>query len=58
MEEFPSNNHLGPKSAKAPSEEPKKKVERVVKGEVIQRKKSPWKRFKELFVSSGAKTGA
>ena len=47
--EFPSNSHIQKKpSAKKP--EPKK-VEKVISGEAIQRKKSRSKRFKEIFFS-------
>lgn len=48
--EFPSNS----RRARA-QPEPKKKVERVVEGEVLRRKKSISKRFTENFVGGNAK---
>lgn len=55
MEDYPSNSH---KKKTAPSkavEEPKK-VERIVEGEVIRRKKPLGKRFAEIFIGGDAKS--
>lgn len=54
MEDYPSNSH----KKKSPSKEIKetKKVERVVEGEVIRRKKPLSKRFAELFIGGDAKS--
>ena len=48
--EFPSN------SRKAREQPDEKKIESVVTGKVVRRKKSPGKRFGELFVSGDSKT--
>jgi hypothetical protein len=52
-EEFPSNSHAGReerRSRKSEKDEPRKKeIQRVTKGQAIQRKKPLYKRFKETF---------
>jgi hypothetical protein len=52
--QFPSNSQTGPPTA--PKAQPKKKVERVVTGDVIRRKKSLGKRFKETFTGNDTKS--
>lgn len=54
MDDFPSNRQTRPVREEGPAkhEEPKQ-VRRVVEGEVIRRKKSHLKRFRDLFVGDG-----
>jgi hypothetical protein len=47
-DEFPSNSHSQRRPAREPREE--KKVERIVSGEVVRRKKPLGRRFKETFM--------
>ena len=54
MEDYPSNSHKKKTPPKAIEET--KKVERVVEGEVIRRKKPLGKRFAELFIGGDAKS--
>ena len=54
MEDYPSNSHKKKTPPKAIEEA--KKVERVVEGEVIRRKKPLGKRFAELFIGGDAKS--
>lgn len=53
MDDFPSNARRETRSI--PVREPAKNIEKVVTGEVVQRKKSLGKRFKETFVGGNAK---
>ena len=55
MDDYPSNSHKRAKPVTAPDEEPKK-IEKVVSGEVIRRKKPLSKRFAELFVTGDSRT--
>lgn len=50
MEDFPSNSH----KVTRPEPEPEKKIEKVIEGEVVRRKKPLGKRFKDMFVSGDA----
>lgn len=52
MESFPSNSH----NAKPSAEPEREKIEKVVTGEVNQRKKPLGKRFAETFVGGDAKS--
>jgi hypothetical protein len=52
MENFPGNSHSNPLGDKSPKKERPKKdeIEKVVSTEVIQRKKSLGRRFKNIFI--------
>jgi len=52
MDEFPSNSH---KHIKDGEKTEPKKIERVIEGEVVRRKKSLGKRFKETFIEGAPK---
>jgi len=54
MEDYPSNSHK--KKARQEPEVAPKKVERVIEGEVVRRKKPLGKRFASFFISGDAKT--
>lgn len=61
MDEFPPNSHTSkeaaqPKREKQSEEVPEKKVEKIVQGTVIQRKKPLGKRMKEMFISGDSQT--
>lgn len=51
MEEFPGNSH---QSKRRPEEPTEKKIEKVVQGEVIERKKSRFRRFRDSFFAGRA----
>lgn len=51
MDDFPSNSHRQKEAAVKPDPAVDKKIEKVVTGEVVRKKKSPSKRFKETFFS-------
>jgi hypothetical protein len=56
MEQYPTNSHKSKEPDNNPVTEPVKKVEKVVEGTVI-RKKKPWnKRFMESFVEGDGKS--
>lgn len=59
-EDFPPNSHKMKKSLRDEPEEieaaPEKKVEKVVEGKVIRRKKPLGKRFKEVFIGGDAQS--
>jgi hypothetical protein len=50
MDDYPSNSHKRAKPVTAPDEAPKK-VEKIIEGEVVRRKKPLGKRFAELFIT-------
>lgn len=52
MEDFPSNSHTNRKPVAKP--EPKK-IDKVVEGAVVRRKKSRMKKFKDIFIGGDAK---
>lgn len=54
--EFPSNSQTSRKPVVGPNKSDEKVVEKVVTGEVIQRKKSLGKRFTETFFGGGNST--
>lgn len=54
MDSYPSNSHKSKKAAEP--EEASKKIERVVEGEVLRRKKPLSKRFTETFVGGDARS--
>ena len=54
MEDYPSNSHK--KTAPKKEIEEPKKIERIIEGEVIRRKKPLSKRFAETFIGGDAKT--
>jgi hypothetical protein len=54
MEEFPGNSQLNKPKAKSKGKDTKT-VQKIVKGDVIQRKKSLGRRFRELFMGSDIK---
>lgn len=51
MVDYKSNSHLH----KDPQGEPRPEIQKVVKGEVIYKKKSTWGQFKETFIASDIK---
>ena len=51
--EYPSNSNK--RNQKRENDEPTKKVERIIEGEIIRRQKSVGKRFKETFILGNAK---
>jgi hypothetical protein len=53
--DYPGNSYSQNPRAEPPKPEAKK-VEKVIRGEAIRRKKSPGKRFRELFFSGDAKS--
>lgn len=53
MEEFPNNSHT-PKPTRRQAEEETRRVKKVVTGEVVQKKKSPGRRFTETFFGGDA----
>ena len=53
--QYPSNSHNKPQKPKAGESAEPKKVEKIVKSEVIQRKKPLSKRFVETFVQGDAR---
>lgn len=56
-EEFPSNSRRNREiPTEKDAEEPRKKVERVVEGEVVRRKKPMGKRVAETFIGTDAKS--
>lgn len=55
--EFPGNSNTGKEKKPAPPVE-EKKIEKVVTGEVVNRKKSIGRRFKEIFIRGEAKAAA
>lgn len=57
MDEFPSNsqNPLNPSAKIIKEEKPKKDIQRVVTGDVVERKKPLGRRFKALFSGTEAK---
>ncbi len=55
MEDFPSNSYNKPRPKDEATQEPKK-VQPIVSGEAIQRKKSAGRRFIETFFSGDAKS--
>jgi hypothetical protein len=55
-EQFPSNSQQPPKKATEPRPKEKKRVEKVIEGEVVRRKKPLGKRFKELFAPQDTKS--
>lgn len=54
MDDYPSNSRIRKPAPKAPELE-QKKVEKVVEGEVLRRKKPFGKRFSELFIGGNMK---
>lgn len=52
---LPTEETFKPNSHKY-RDEKEKKVEKVISGNVVSRKKSPWKRFKELFLADDSDT--
>lgn len=55
MENFPSNSHNEKKAAPVTKREPKK-VEKVVSGGVVRRKKPLSKKFADIFIGESAKS--
>jgi hypothetical protein len=55
MESYPSNSHKKQTLKSSPEEEPKK-VEKVIEGEVLRRKKPFGKRVAETFIGGDAKS--
>lgn len=55
MEEFPGNSHTQRQTKTSAPEQEEKRVNKVVTGEVIQRKKPVGKRFVETFFGGDAK---
>jgi len=54
MEDYPSNSHN--KKRALPEKEEPKKIEKVIEGQVIRRKKPLGKRFAEVFIGGDART--
>lgn len=54
--DFPSNSHYHKKKEEVSEDSPKRKVEKVVRGEVTERKRSLADRFRSAFAGDDAKT--